>query len=195
MSEFLAEGFIKFGEERFRTPSLQFLDYLINRAVDQGCSIDGVVFSLKAILKVEKLRFEFLAMNGINKCILTAFEQKSGNVEAMYSTIFVLWMVTFNTQNHHFFTSPEYDLIPHIIREIRRSDHEKLLRIALITIKNLIDASPQCTEIAVQCDLLNMIDNISTRVIKDQVVAELVPQLASVLSNSVKLLSSFEKWV
>lgn len=104
-------------------------------------------------------------------------------------------MVSFNEEAVEYFIRSDYDLIPKIIKELRRTDKEKVIRVALGTLTNLIAYGESAIEIMVDNKLTDIIDNLSKRVIKDPDVVMLINTMGDTMHSSVKLLSSFEKWL
>ena len=104
-------------------------------------------------------------------------------------------MLSFMKECVPIFLRQEYELIPLIVSEIRRSDKEKVLRVALSTLKNLSDLSEEAIEVMVDNRLINEIDLIARRVIKDPDVVELVRDMGDLLQKSMKILSTYEKYL
>ncbi|CAG9316753.1 unnamed protein product [Blepharisma stoltei] len=173
----------------------RLIDSLINQAMDNTLQLDAVTYCLMPLLKVESLRLEFLRIGGIRTVLLPLLEQKSGVPQPMYAAICCLWMVSFNEESIEYFIRSDYDLIPKIIKELKRTEKEKVIRVALGTLKNLSDAGESAIEIMIDSKLIEIIDNLSKRVLKDQDIVELVKGMGDTLERSVKILSSFEKWL
>jgi V-type H+-transporting ATPase subunit H len=104
-------------------------------------------------------------------------------------------MLSFNREALTVFTRTDYDLIRLIVRELRRTDKEKVIRVALGTFKNLSDTNEDAVTLMVEHKLLEVVDSVSKRVIKDPDVIELLKDVGDVLQSSIKLLSSYEKYL
>jgi V-type H+-transporting ATPase subunit H len=104
-------------------------------------------------------------------------------------------MLSFAKENHRtLFLRQDYRLIPTLVGEIRRADKEKVLRVALSTLMNLCEVD-EAVELMVENRLINEIDVISRRVIKDPDVADLVRSMGDLLQKSMKILSTYEKYL
>lgn len=104
-------------------------------------------------------------------------------------------MLSFDRDALPVFTRTDYDLIRLVIRELRRTDKEKIIRVALGMFKNLSEINEDAVTLMVEHKLLEVVDSISKRVVKDADVVELLHDLGGVLQSSIKLLSSYEKYL
>ena len=169
------------------------MEFLVNQAPSE-IGLEAVVYALVPILKVDSFKEEFLKTGGMRAVLVPMFEQKSGFHQAMYSTICCLWMISLNKELQEYFLRKDYDIIHKVIKELKRTEKEKVIRVALGTLKNLTN-NEDAVEVMVDKHLLNTIDNISRRVIKDQDVVELVKDMGDIMESSIKVLSTYEKWL
>jgi V-type H+-transporting ATPase subunit H len=113
----------------------------------------------------------------------------------MYATICCLWYISFDEENVHLFERGDLELVPNVITELQKAEKEKILRVALALLKNLCNSSEKAVEIMVEYKLLREVDAIAKRVLKDEDVKQYLEDVSVIMENSIKLLSSFEKYM
>lgn len=179
----------------YLTQSSRLIDSLISQAMDATIPLEEATYCLLPLLKIEAIRQEFLRTGGLRTVLVPLLEQRSGVYQPIYAAICCLWMISFDEESTEYFIRSDFNLIGKIIKELKRTDKEKVIRVALGTLKNLLKAGESTVEIMVEHKIVDIIDNLSKRIIKDQDVADLIKELGDSLGNSVKLFSSFEKWL
>ncbi|CAG9329016.1 unnamed protein product [Blepharisma stoltei] len=172
----------------------RLVDSLINQAMENSLPLEEATYCFLPLFKIDAIRREFLRTGGLRTVLVPLLEQKSGIFQPIYAAICCLWMLSFDEDSYEFFIRSDYNLIGKIIKELRRTDKEKVIRVALGTLKNL-SAGEGTIEIMIENKLVEIIDNLSKRILKDQDVTDLVKDIGDVLASSVKLFSSFEKWL
>ena len=93
------------------------------------------------------------------------------------------------------FEKHDLELVKNVINELRKAEKEKILRVSLALLKNLCEQSNATVEIMVENKLLREIDAIAKRVIKDEDVKAYIEQVATIMEQSIKILSSYEKYI
>ena len=93
------------------------------------------------------------------------------------------------------FEKHDLELVKNVINELRKAEKEKILRVSLALLKNLCEESNATVEIMVENKLLREIDAIAKRVIKDEDVKAYIEQVATIMEQSIKILSSYEKYI
>mmetsp|Transcript_14131 Transcript_14131/g.26568 ORF Transcript_14131/g.26568 Transcript_14131/m.26568 type:complete len:459 (-) Transcript_14131:39-1415(-) len=175
--------------------TVELVNWIVAAVNDNSFPVDLAVYCMVPLFKVENLRFTFLERGGIRVVLIPIFNTKSGSIQPVYCAIYCLWMLSFDREALPVFTRTDYDLIRLVIRELRRTDKEKILRVALGMFKNLSDTNEDAITLMVEHKLLEVVDSISKRVVKDQEVVELLREVGDVLQSSIKLLSSYEKYL
>ena len=104
-----------------------------------------------------------------------------------------MWQITFNESSAEYFTRKDYELISLIVKEIKKTEKEKILRVGLGILRNLCDTTPLAIEIMIEEKLLDVIDTLSRKVLKDQDVIDLIKSVGDILQKNVKILSTYEK--
>jgi V-type H+-transporting ATPase subunit H len=175
--------------------ALSLIDFLLNKTVDNKSAVDAMLYCMIPLFNVDEIRKFFLKTGGLRLVIIPILTSKSGVTQSVYIALFALWQITFNEESVEYFLRKDYELISLIVKEIRKTEKEKVLRVGLGTLKNLCGISPIAIEIMVEEKLLDVIDNLSRKVLKDEDVIELIKSVGEILQKNVKILSTYEKWL
>ncbi|CAG9310744.1 unnamed protein product [Blepharisma stoltei] len=176
------------------TQASRLVDSLINQGMESTLPLEEATYCFLPLFKIDAVRREFLRTGGLRTILVPLLDQKSGIHQPIYAAICCLWMISFDEDSYEFFIRSDYNLIGKIIKELRRTDKEKVIRVALGILKNL-SAGEGTVEIMIENKLVEIIDNLSKRILKDPDVTELVKDLGDILVSNVKLFSSFDKWL
>jgi V-type H+-transporting ATPase subunit H len=175
--------------------ALSLIDFLLNQTVDVKSSADSMLYCMIPLFKVDQIRSFFLTTGGLRLVIIPILASKSGIVQSVYIALFALWQITFNEESVEYFLRKDYELISLIVKEIRKTEKEKVLRVGLGALKNLCELSQGSIEIMIEEKLLDVIDTLSRKVLKDEDVVQLIKDLGDVLQKNIKILSTYEKWL
>ena len=175
--------------------ALSLIDFLLNQTVDKKSAADAMLYCMIPLFKIEQIRSFFLSTGGLRLVIIPILTSKSGIVQSIYIALFTLWQITFNENSIEYFLRKDYELISLIIKEIRKTEKEKVLRVGLGALRNLCDFSPFAIEMMVEEKLLDVIDTLSRKVLKDDDVKDLIKSVGDILQKNIKILSTYEKWL
>lgn len=175
--------------------AVSLIDFLLNQSVDYKSNVDSLLYCMLPLFKVSQIRSFFLTTGGLRLIINPILTSKSGSIQPIYIALFALWQITFNEESIEYFLRKDYELINIIVKEIRRTEKEKVLRVGLGALKNLAEFSHLSIEIMIEEKLLEVIDNLSRKVLKDEDVIDLIKSLGDTLQKNVKILSTYEKWL
>ncbi|OMJ86940.1 hypothetical protein SteCoe_11408 [Stentor coeruleus] len=175
--------------------ALSLIDFLLNQTVDVKSSADSMLYCMIPLFKVDQIRSFFLTTGGLRLVIIPILASKSGIVQSVYIALFALWQITFNEESVEYFLRKDYELISLIVKEIKKTEKEKVLRVGLGALKNLCEMSQGAIEIMIEEKLLDAIDTLSRKVLKDEDVVQLIKDLGDVLQKNIKILSTYEKWL
>ena len=175
--------------------ALSLIDFLLNQTVDSKSAADAMMHCMVPLFKVAQIRSFFLTTGGLRLVIIPILASRSGEVHCVYVALFALWQITFSEEAVEYFLRRDYELIALIVKELRKTEKEKVLRVGLGILKNLCDFSSLTIEIMVEEKLLDVIDALSRKVLKDDDVKELIKTMGDVLQKNIKILSTYEKWM
>ncbi|XP_054708081.1 V-type proton ATPase subunit H-like isoform X2 [Uloborus diversus] len=158
--------------------------------------IQSVARCLQMMLRIDEYRLAFVTVDGISK-LVTVLAGK-GNYQIQYQLIFCIWVMTFNetlAERMH-----KFNVIPILSDILSECPKEKVTRIILATLRNLIE-KPEELSISrdnaiamVQCKVLKQLDILQSRRFDDPDIVEDLEFLNEKLQTSVQDLSSFDEY-
>ncbi|KAG8190520.1 hypothetical protein JTE90_006686 [Oedothorax gibbosus] len=158
--------------------------------------IQSVVRCMQMMLRIDEYRLAFVAVDGISK-LVTVLAGK-GNYQIQYQLIFCIWVMTFNVNLAE--KMNKFNVIPILSDILSECPKEKVTRIILATLKNMIE-KPEETSISrdnaiamVQCKVLKQLDILQSRRFDDPDITEDLEFLTQTLQTSVQDLSSFDEY-
>ena len=156
-----------------KAQALSLIDFLLNQTIDMKSAADAMLYSMIPLFKIDQIRSFFLTTGGLRLVIIPILNGKSGIVQSVYIALFALWQITFNESSAEYFTRKDYELISLIVKEIKKTEKEKILRVGLGILRNLCDTTPLAIEIMIEEKLLDVIDTLSRKVLKDHKLKDL----------------------
>jgi len=149
---------------------------------------------LQWMMRVEEYRKPFVSVNGINSIVSILISNVGFQLQ--YQLIFSLWMLTFDAWIAERIC--ESNIIPVLVDIIRDSQKEKVTRIILATLRNLLH-KPEETKLAavsmIHCKLLPLITVMNNKNWDDEDIKEDVEFLLEKLNDGVQDLSTFDEYV
>jgi len=193
LASFLAKVLIGPAQADYLDPLERLLNFLVG--LDNSINRDTVVYCLLNLFKVERARESWVKKGGVRDILAPVLRDRSGSPQVIYATICCLWQISFDRSNMWLFEKQDLELVKNVINELRKAEKEKILRVSLALLKNLCEESNATVEIMVENKLLREIDAIAKRVIKDEDVKAYIEQVATIMEQSIKILSSYEKYI
>ncbi|KHJ35185.1 putative vacuolar atp synthase subunit h [Erysiphe necator] len=128
-----------------------------------------------------------------------------GNIEAivgggvglqlLYHVLLVLWQLSFESETIGVIFQDEYDIIPLYVQLLRLSSKEKITRLIISSLLNLISTNRQnLLPIAVIVRLPTLLQNIIGRHLSDPDVSEDLRNLAMVIDEYTKTQTTFDEY-
>ncbi|KAF9387662.1 H(+)-transporting V1 sector ATPase subunit H [Podila verticillata] len=112
--------------------------------------------------------------------------------QMQYQVIYCFWILTFNTEIAQELNR-KYDVIPQLVEIAKSAIKEKVIRVIVSTLRNLVEKAPEAnlaTMAAVK--LLPFCENLSTRKWSDAEILEDVNYLKAELEENFQTLTTFE---
>ena len=130
------------------------------------------------------------------KCIRQLFELMltETNINTIYESLFCMWNISNNSKYLTLFEKKNENYIEKIVQVIRTNKIDKVARIGLMTIKNLLD-SQVCLEILFNIKFMRTIDILLTNKWNDPVIKEMLNFIYDFLEKNYKIMNSFDKFV
>ncbi|KRX61307.1 putative V-type proton ATPase subunit H 2, partial [Trichinella sp. T9] len=173
--------FLTWLKDRLRTPGNEY--------------IHTTARCLQMLLRIEEYRFAFVNIDGISTILSTLAGR--ANFQLQYQLIFCIWCLTFSpdiAEKMH-----RLGVISTIAEVVSETSKEKVIRIALATLRNLLE-KPEDASIArenaiqmVQCKITKTLDLLMSKTVDDQEFTEDMEFLADRLQSSVQDLSPVHK--
>ncbi|KAK6167423.1 hypothetical protein SNE40_021457 [Patella caerulea] len=152
---------------------------------------------LQMMLRVDQYRNMFVEVEGISAIVSVLAGSKVG-FQIQYQLTFCLWCLTFNPDLAE--RMNRYNIIPILADILSESVKEKVTRIILATLRNLIE-KPEEKEIQhvhalsmVQCKVLKQLELLEGRKFDDPDIIDDLEFLNEKLQASVQDLSSFDEY-
>ena len=130
-------------------------------------------------------------LNEFNKessCIRKLFElmtEPDININVIYESLLCMWNISSNKKLFYFFENKEKKYIEKIIQVIRTNKIDKVARIGLMTIKNLMD-SQICVEILFDIKFMQTVSILLTNKWNDPIIKELLNYTFDYLEKNYK---------
>ncbi|RWS30120.1 V-type proton ATPase subunit H-like isoform X1 [Leptotrombidium deliense] len=176
-----------------------YLNWLRDQLKIQGNEyLQSVARCLQMMLRIDEYRLSFVSSEGIPS-LISVLSSKV-NFQVQYQVTFCLWILTFNPALAE--KMSKCNVIPVLADVLTESVKEKVTRIILATLRNLIE-KPESKEISrdnaiimIQCKVLKQLDILqqSGQKFEDEDIKDDIDFLHEKLSASVQDLSSFDEY-
>ena len=189
MSLMMAEGNVE-------QQCIDLINWTFNHSI--GNKRDNCLTSnLSLILTIDScLEYFTTTFDDDKKCIRQLFELMltETNINTIYESLFCMWNLSNNKQFLSLLEKKNENYIEKIVQVIRTNKIDKVARIGLMTIKNLLD-SQVCLEILFNIKFMRTIDILLTNKWNDPVIKELLNFIYDFLEKNYKIMNSFDKFV
>ncbi|XP_062338470.1 V-type proton ATPase subunit H isoform X2 [Osmerus eperlanus] len=158
--------------------------------------VQCVAGCLQLMLRVNEYRFAWVEADGVN-CITAVLSNKCG-FQLQYQMIFCVWLLAFSPQLCE--QLRRYNVVPALSDILQESVKEKVTRIILAALRNLLEKSAEKEtrqEYAlamIQCKVLKQLENLDQQKYDDEDISEDIKFLLDRLGESVQDLSSFDEY-
>ncbi|XP_065062983.1 V-type proton ATPase subunit H-like [Rhopilema esculentum] len=156
--------------------------------------LQNVAECLQWMMRVEEYRMPFVKVNGINGIVSVLLSNVGFQLQ--YQLIFSLWMLSFCAEVADQIV--DNNVIPVLADILRNSQKEKVTRIVLATLRNLLQkpGQPKLASVSmIHCKLLPLITVMSSKNWDDEDIKEDVDFLLEKLNDGVQDLSTFDEYV
>jgi len=156
--------------------------------------ISTVLITLRPLLKVNRYRIKFADDHGLSPLIKWSFpsdKESATNFQLIYEAVYCLWLLSFNAQVKLNMTDPK--LIKNLCFMVKRVNKEKVIRITLATLRNLLSVGKN-NELMITFGLVKTVQLLSPKKWGDEDIDEDLKTLEEVLSKNVDDLSSWDRY-
>ena len=147
--------------------------------------------NLALILTIdENLEYFTTTFDQEKQCIRRLFEimmNPDKNINIIYESLFCFWNISNNKKYHSLFENKKEKCIEKIVQVIRTNKIDKVARIGLMIIKNLLD-NQICVETLFDLKFMRTIDILLTNKWNDSLIRELLNQIYDFLDKNYKIM-------
>lgn len=178
---------------------VSYVDWIcgqLRRPVHSSKSIPAVVHAASIILKDRAIRSTFVRAGGVRLVSPLVSMPKDGaqlHIQLLYDATLCAWLLSFDETIADSLATPA--VIGGLVDMVRLAKKEKLVRIALLAMKNLLEAGGTTLEYAaVEKGLAKAIELRVLQTWDDEDVPPLLEWMADHLEEGIFSLSSFERY-
>ncbi|KAG2192027.1 hypothetical protein INT46_011845 [Mucor plumbeus] len=158
--------------------------------------VNLVIQELESLLRVNSYRLSvWNTQNAIKELIHRLFLNKSASTpQIQYQIIFCLWLLTFEKEIAAQINE-KYDVIALLVEIAKSAVKEKVIRVSVATLKNLVEKAPsQNLAAMLVAKLLPFTENLSTRKWSDADILEDIDYIKERLQEDFQSLTTFEQY-
>eukprot|EP01113_Clastostelium_recurvatum_P038041 TRINITY_DN562_c0_g1_i1.p1 TRINITY_DN562_c0_g1~~TRINITY_DN562_c0_g1_i1.p1 ORF type:complete len:449 (+),score=156.41 TRINITY_DN562_c0_g1_i1:47-1393(+) len=113
------------------------------------------------------------------------------NLQVLYETIYSLWLLTYNQEVAA--QVADSRLIPSVVETLKTVSKEKIVRLCLSTLRNLLD-KPRNNEQMIDAGLMRMLNILSNKKWGDEDIIDDLKTLNESLAKNIVVMSSFDTY-
>ncbi|KAG6404707.1 hypothetical protein SASPL_136960 [Salvia splendens] len=154
--------------------------------------IPTAINCLATLLKEPLVRSSFVQADGVKfliPLIIPASSQQS--IQLLYETCLCVWLLSFYEPAVECLATSR--CLPRLIDVVKGTTKEKVVRVVILTLKNLINKGTFAAEM-VDLDVPQLLQNLKAQAWSDEDLLEAMNQLEEGLRVNIKRLSSYDKY-
>ncbi|KAI8986403.1 armadillo-type protein [Pilobolus umbonatus] len=159
--------------------------------------VDIAIQELESLLRVSEYRLSIWnTPNAIKELVRRLYINKTSSTpQIQYQIIFCLWLLTFD-KTIAASINEKFDVIPLLVEIAKSAIKEKVIRVAIATLRNLVEIAPSQNLAAMfVAKLLPFSENLSTRKWSDPDIIEDIDFIKNRLQEDFQSLTTFEQYV
>jgi V-type H+-transporting ATPase subunit H len=154
--------------------------------------ISSALKMLQTLMRRDEFRLVFYRENGL-QCLNTILFSQTQYYQLIYQVTYCSWLLSFNhTVAANF--SNNSSIIHSLVEILRTSGKEKVTRMTIATLRNVVDKSDSNNDQMIEKNLPREIEKLSARKWSDEDISADLEIIKEALENKVAELSSFEKY-
>jgi V-type H+-transporting ATPase subunit H len=197
------DGIVANGEASKSKKTITAIDDVLKGLVEWLCAqlkkpshpsrgIPTAVNCLSAILKEPVVRSSFVQSDGLKLLIpLISPASTQQSIQLLYETCLCVWLLSYYEPANEYLATSR--CLPRLIDVIKSSTKEKVVRVVVLTLKNLLPKGTFGTQM-VEFGLLQIVQSLKSQAWSDEDLLEALNQLEDGLKDNIKKLSSFDKY-
>ncbi|KAJ8651800.1 hypothetical protein O0I10_012621 [Lichtheimia ornata] len=156
--------------------------------------VDLVTQEIESLLRVRQYRIPFWKTPHAMKELLKNLDKPSVTPQMQYQIIFCLWLLTFEGEIAANINR-QYDIVPKLTEIAKAAVKEKVIRVAVATLRNLVEKAPAENLAAMLVvKLLPFMENLSSRKWSDSDILEDIDYVKERLQENFQSLTTFEQY-
>ncbi|KAF9153887.1 H(+)-transporting V1 sector ATPase subunit H [Linnemannia schmuckeri] len=154
--------------------------------------VDLAVQVLESVLRQRTLRPIYWNSPHAMDALVKILKTEAPTPQMQYQVIYCFWILTFDTEIAQELNR-KYDVIPPLVEIAKSAIKEKVIRVIISTLRNLVEKAPEANLAAMAAvKLLTFTENLSTRKWSDGEILEDVNYLKAELEENFQTLTTFE---
>ncbi|KAF9127919.1 H(+)-transporting V1 sector ATPase subunit H [Mortierella sp. 14UC] len=154
--------------------------------------VDLSVQVLESALRQRNIRLVYWNTPQAVDALVRILKMENPGPQMQYQVIYCFWILTFNDEIAQELNR-KYDVIPQLVDIARSAIKEKVVRVVIATLKNLVEKAPEANLAAMAAvKLLQFSENLSSRKWSDAEILEDVNYLKAQLQENFHTLTTFE---
>jgi V-type H+-transporting ATPase subunit H len=148
------------------------------------------ISTLQTLVLKDDFRVAFFKLNAI-PFLVDIIKTQTGNLQLLYETIFCIWMMTYNEEVASNIAG--IGLIPALVDVIKTVTKEKIIRLSIASLRNLVDKSTNNEEM-IDSGFVRMLAILSNKKWADEDIIDDLKVLSEELAKNIVVLSSFDMY-
>jgi len=144
---------------------------------------------LQILLRRDNFRLVYAQDNGLH--ILGSLLNPQANFQILYQVLVAIWLLSYNEKIRTEGIAPS-GVLPKIVEILKSAAKEKVLRVCLSVLKNVVDQSQANNEQLIEQGAIKIIDTFAAKRWGDEDIVEDLECLKDTLQKNLTLLSSFD---
>ncbi|KAF8938382.1 H(+)-transporting V1 sector ATPase subunit H [Haplosporangium gracile] len=154
--------------------------------------VDLSVQVLESVLRQHNVRNVYWNTPQAIDALVRILKMENPGPQMQYQVIYCFWILTFNEEIAQELNR-KYDVIPQLVDIARSAIKEKVIRVVIATLRNLVEKAPEANLAAMAAvKLLQFSENLSSRKWSDTEILEDVNFLKTQLQENFHTLTTFE---
>ncbi|KAG0282010.1 H(+)-transporting V1 sector ATPase subunit H [Linnemannia gamsii] len=154
--------------------------------------VDLAVQVLESVLRQRAVRPIYWNSPHAMDALVKILKTEAPTPQMQYQVIYCFWILTFDTEIAQDINR-RYDVIPPLVEIAKSAIKEKVIRVIISTLRNLVEKAPEANLAAMAAvKLLTFTENLSTRKWSDGEILEDVNYLKAELEENFQTLTTFE---
>lgn len=176
------------------TQAKEFLNYLLEQKKQLQMSKHAYTFALLYIVKTNELAREFERCGGFEIYSRLLETDCTEDHQVAYNVVCALWILSFHPFALKRFEDYDLDIIERTVKVLDYFNKEKIVRVVLLLLDNLKQASEACHEALSDAGVLNTVIKLQNRHWVDSDITDLLEKLFEYLDQNQKTFSSIDKF-